>query len=285
MVYVVDSGSPAEKAGLLPGDFLLRLNNEPINQRGALAHALSRLRPDEPVPLTVVRGSQELTLAFTPQSKSIDLEGNLVVYVMGLIFLALGFATYLRVPDRTSGLHLLFASAVATALFTQLPTTPPLRALNLLCMGMIPGLALHFFLAFSGSDERLKPRWLIPTLYGPGMALALLNAVLVLLERESALLWAYSALLLAVAATFAAWLVLWRWAYTSTPSTEVRQQVMELPIGLNIVTAPFIVMLVADVFTNFRAVDPRLVVLSLIGLPVGLAYAILKRHRSWGSVA
>ena len=63
-------GSPAERAGIRPGDRILRINGEPVNPRRSMEQL--RTAPDESVTLVLLRGADEITVdlitAERPQS-------------------------------------------------------------------------------------------------------------------------------------------------------------------------------------------------------------------------
>ena len=61
----VIAGSPADKAGLKEKDIITKVNNIDINETTSLAGALSQLKVGQTATLTVVRGSQTLTLQAT----------------------------------------------------------------------------------------------------------------------------------------------------------------------------------------------------------------------------
>jgi hypothetical protein len=58
----VTGGSPADEAGMLAGDILIRLGEHEIDDLYALTAALERLRPGDAVAAVVVRGGEPLTL-------------------------------------------------------------------------------------------------------------------------------------------------------------------------------------------------------------------------------
>ena len=64
-VAEVSAGMPAEKAGLLPGDLLLRVNGEPIRSRYKLQEVI-RASEGKPVEVDFLRGSQRRTLTVQP---------------------------------------------------------------------------------------------------------------------------------------------------------------------------------------------------------------------------
>lgn len=66
----VEPGSPAEKGGLLLGDTIVAVENEPIRQHDDLLAALSGDRVGQTVSIQVVRGGQLQNLAVTVGERS-----------------------------------------------------------------------------------------------------------------------------------------------------------------------------------------------------------------------
>ncbi len=78
LVMDVQAGSPAETAGLLPGDLILRLDGDPVHN-GADWVRLVQSKPDQTVQIVVERGGAELQLTVGLASKLS--EGNLVGWI------------------------------------------------------------------------------------------------------------------------------------------------------------------------------------------------------------
>ncbi|WP_035057882.1 S1C family serine protease [Andreprevotia chitinilytica] len=55
-------GSPADKAGLKPGDILLTINGRPVADSSGMLNLIASLKPDEDVPMVVHRGTQSETV-------------------------------------------------------------------------------------------------------------------------------------------------------------------------------------------------------------------------------
>ncbi|WP_448595048.1 S1C family serine protease [Thermoflexus hugenholtzii] len=64
-ILQVVPNSPAEEAGLRPGDRITAVNGETVNDRHPLPEILRRHRPGETVRLTVIRDGQERTFSVT----------------------------------------------------------------------------------------------------------------------------------------------------------------------------------------------------------------------------
>ena len=62
LVSSVEEDSPADKAGLKPGDVILRVNDEAIEQSSTLSSFISRQTPGETCTLTIWRARKEQTL-------------------------------------------------------------------------------------------------------------------------------------------------------------------------------------------------------------------------------
>ena len=78
LVMDVQAGSPAETAGLLPGDLILRLDGDPVHN-GADWVRLVQSKPDQTVQIVVERGGAELQLTVGLASKLS--EGNPVGWI------------------------------------------------------------------------------------------------------------------------------------------------------------------------------------------------------------
>lgn len=68
-VRAVAAGSPAESAGLKPGDFIVAVGGQPVAGAEALARVLPTLRPDVAVDVRVLRGGVFRDLQATPLVK------------------------------------------------------------------------------------------------------------------------------------------------------------------------------------------------------------------------
>ncbi|MDO4574784.1 MAG: membrane protein insertase YidC [Planctomycetia bacterium] len=65
VVQVVGAGTPAQKAGLLPGDRIVRLNDVEVASMAQLREQVQAMRPGTEVSLAVVRDGQEQTIPIT----------------------------------------------------------------------------------------------------------------------------------------------------------------------------------------------------------------------------
>jgi serine protease DegQ len=65
LVRRVSAGSPADRAGLKPGDLLVSINGKAVQDTLAVNRVILDLKPGETVPVVVKRGSERITLSVT----------------------------------------------------------------------------------------------------------------------------------------------------------------------------------------------------------------------------
>ena len=83
-LLTVVAGSPAEKAGLRPGDLIVSANGTPINDNHPLTDVVRSLKPGETIPLEVIRTSGPVKLQVTLGSQALS-TGQTVAY-LGVTF-------------------------------------------------------------------------------------------------------------------------------------------------------------------------------------------------------
>jgi serine protease Do len=74
LVYSVNAGSPAAKAGLEPGDIIIEFNGKPIARRDQLVQMVTATKPGTTVPLKVLRDKQERSLNITIDELDLEAE-------------------------------------------------------------------------------------------------------------------------------------------------------------------------------------------------------------------
>ncbi|HLI09553.1 MAG TPA: trypsin-like peptidase domain-containing protein [Ktedonobacteraceae bacterium] len=62
LIESVVAGGPAAQAGLQPGDVIVQVGNQAVQDTASLGDALASYNPGQTVPVTVYRGSQQLTV-------------------------------------------------------------------------------------------------------------------------------------------------------------------------------------------------------------------------------
>ena len=80
LVQYIVPGSPAEEAGLLPGDRIIRLDGQPVATKKEISRVV-QAKQDQPITVTVLRAGREETLRLTPR-----LEKDATYFDTGLSF-------------------------------------------------------------------------------------------------------------------------------------------------------------------------------------------------------
>ncbi len=78
LVAVVNSGGPAARAGLEPGDIVIEFNGKPVKDRDELVGYVVATRPGSTVPVKVLRDKQERTLSITVDELNLEAESRTV---------------------------------------------------------------------------------------------------------------------------------------------------------------------------------------------------------------
>jgi serine protease Do len=76
VVAAIQSGGPADKAGVEPGDVILDVNGKRIADRDQLVQEIVGLKPGTTVPIRVLRNRQERTLNVTIGELNLDAEAD-----------------------------------------------------------------------------------------------------------------------------------------------------------------------------------------------------------------
>jgi len=74
LVAAVIEGSPAERAGIKPGDLIVRWNADPINEPGDLSLAVARTKPNTKAEVTVLRDGKEEKLTVEVGSRPLEIQ-------------------------------------------------------------------------------------------------------------------------------------------------------------------------------------------------------------------
>jgi serine protease Do len=76
MVSSVESGGPAAKAGIQPGDIIIEFNGKPVKSRDDLVQIVMGTKPGTMVPVKVLRDKQEKTLNVTVEELDLEAESS-----------------------------------------------------------------------------------------------------------------------------------------------------------------------------------------------------------------
>jgi phosphoserine phosphatase RsbU/P len=177
-VYNVAPNSPAERAGLRPGDAIIALNGEPLTSYRQFDNIWSHSSPGDHVKIAVQRAGQSAPVnldgVFQSTRLTLPAEGfgrAAAKQIMGLfpvLFLIVGFTVlFLRIEDPYAWLlALLFTSFISNPSFNDLGVYAnwirlPAEIFRAVFLGIIPAMVYLFFAVFPEKSplERRAP-WL-----------------------------------------------------------------------------------------------------------------------------
>jgi sigma-B regulation protein RsbU (phosphoserine phosphatase) len=297
-------GSPAEKAGLMPGDRIVEINGRRLRDSYSISDEWARHRPGDGILLTIKRPNVSLPFVVkgifragrdTSQEGWITRHfGEEIVRTYPVAFLVVGLAVlFLRLEDRNAWLlALMFAGFIAIADsgngFAGL--RPSLRVFALIYRAsfdsLVPALFYVFFAVFptrSPLDRRLPwLKWMALVLAGYFNLPPLLSSILP--TREIAR-WVRGGYLNIPVLCFlyglvALGLLSLIWNAIGATTQEARRKTRVILWGTLVGVVPATLYLAATDFLGFRA--PLWLVAALILLlwifPLSFAYAVVK-HR------
>jgi two-component system, NtrC family, sensor kinase len=194
----IAAGTPAQEVGLAPGDVLLAIDGEPVQQVDDVIRALHRGRAGTELRYTVVRlGAREvidLRLAPIPN-------GPAALYffmaAVGVFTLVVGAAVRMRRPRDPATLHFFWLAVAFFGVFT-FSFSGRLDRLDwvfywsdVVSILLLPPLFLHFSLVFPDQPSRPMSAWktrvLLPLVYAPALVLGVVRAVMLRRSGDAAL--------------------------------------------------------------------------------------------------
>jgi sigma-B regulation protein RsbU (phosphoserine phosphatase) len=293
LVDRVNSGSPAESAGLKAGDRIIEINGRHITDAFSLTNVWSAHHPGDTVKLTIQRAHVSAPFVITGKFRApleSSQEGSVVMDVGQAIadtypvaFLVVGLAVlFLRLKDPNAWLlALMFAGFIAIPnsenSFASL--TPSMRSFALVYRGVFDNLVTPLFYFFftvfptrSPIDRRLP--WLKWVALVGGLPLA----ATAILEGFPGGRHIYT--LFFLYGLLALGFVSLTWNAFAAPTPEARRKIRVILWGTLVGFGPATLVLGANDFFGFHA--PPLLVVALVVLswlfPLSFAYAVVK-HR------
>jgi two-component system NtrC family sensor kinase len=290
-IYMVPTGTPADRAGLRTGDVLTAINEVPT-PRMAIAERLTEASGIwSKATYTVLRhpraGGPPAAIDISIILEPADRTDHQVMRLIALVYLAIGLYVLFRRWTAPKSTHFYVFCLVSfilyafkyTAVFDGLDLA--VLGANFVAAALQPALFLHFALGFTGeSASPRRHRWLYGLLYVPGAVLATLrylslkywSPTQLLQHRLDKIDYAYLASYYILAAV-----VFWVRYRTERRPLE-RQQLKWLSRGTVLTTLPFTAIYVVPFLFDWPV--PRnltnLAVFALILLPLTFSWAIVR---------
>jgi two-component system NtrC family sensor kinase len=273
--------SPGERAGILPGDLLTAVNNQPVIRIADLDRSLS---PYEQVDYTITRDGISLDTPVKVIPVPLDRSLSMGLRVIGFIYLVIGFYVLFRRWGAPRSTHFYLFCLVSFTLYA-LKYTGKFDALdwtvfwtNIVAESLQPALFLHFALSFPEERYRRVRRWILPFVYAPGAGLLGLwlwsittrEATKLLLDRLNQFATAYDAAFYLLAA------IMFMLSYRRADTPLLRQQLKWVTRGTLLAVVPFTIYAVLYLANRRISLIEDIAGLFLVFLPLTFSYAIVR---------
>src|SRR6266403_1800071 len=285
----VSPNSPATRAGIHPGDILLRINSAPIARAAEVARRLDRAGLWTLVHYKLSRSGEEFEtpLLTAPAEKPLAIENYL--RIVGLLYLFIGLFIFIRRWNAPRAVHFYVFCLVSFVLWSfhfsgKLDTFDwEIYWSEVVARLLAPALLLHFALVFPGrSETTVRSSAKLLAVYSLPLVLLLIH-VNTALKANGFLPWLASYILLTksefgyLAVCFlAAGLVFYR-SYRQALSGVLRQQLKWLTGGTLVGSLPVSLLYIIPLVFGV-ALRPwmQFSVLSLVLIPLCFGYAIIR---------
>jgi len=302
-VYNVAPGSPAERAGLRPGDAIIGLDGEPLTSYRQFDRIWTHSSPGDHVEIAVSRAEQQapqnLDAVFQATRLTLPAEGfaravaRQIIGLFPVLFLIVGFAVlFSRIEDPYAWLlTLLFTCLIANPSFNNLGLSDnwvrrPTEFFQAFFNGMTPAMVYLFFAVFPEKSplERRAP-WLkwVALLYGisqilRGLESSNLHWAAWLAGQFSSLSWHYVRLTIGYSFTGLGLLSLFLTSVNRQASLESRRKARVLLWGTLFGILPVVLEKFAVDFWDIRVPFwlNTLIILTVVVYPLSFAYAIVR---------
>jgi signal transduction histidine kinase len=284
----VAPGSPGERAGIKPGDTVLKIHNTPIDEAIDVPQVLLAVKPWNKATYTVVRRGVEFNAEVIVGERVPDYTVS-YQYLIGLAYLGIGLFVYFRRGNAPKALHFLVLCLVSFVLSAFHYTgklnnfDKVIYLVNIAANYFAPTVFLHFCLTFPEARGWLRRPGRVALIYLPATVLFALTVAIIqgnlrvgisLIELR----WLLDRLLLGFYSfTYLLGALVLNFEYRRTEEAIVRQQLKWLRNGAVLGIVPFTVLYVIP-FIMGAVPGPymRWAVLFLPFIPLTWAYAIVR---------
>jgi len=286
VVWLVAPNSPAERAGILPGDELTAINGAPVRGSLQVPRRLWRIGTWNEVHYTLIRNGKqfEASLVLEPASHSTSLQNYL--RIVGLLYLFIGLFILARRSTAPRAVHF-YLFCLASFVLYSFHYTGKLNTfdteiywMNVVASLLQPALLVHFALLFPERHRKVKTALFL--VYGiPALSLALRIAVATQSQGFVPTVGARIALdqidLFLLGAYFVVAAGLFFASSRRAPSGVLRQQLKWVTRGTVASILPFLLVYILPFFAGaVPGAWMKLSVISLGLLPLCFGYAIIR---------
>jgi len=280
----VDPAGPGGKSGIKPGDQLVSINGQEIQNISGLERQLYRNGVWSKAAYSLIRQSVPLdsSVILVPAERSL----NNWLRLIALIYLGIGLYVLLRRWTAPGSTHFYIFCLVSFIAYS-FKYTGKLNDFdwtiywgNIVAGLLQPALFLHFVLTFP--EKRLSVRkhpWLLALVYVPGSILLLLHySAMRWLQASERLRWNLDRMEMSYGTVFflAAAAVLW-YSYRRASTTILRQQLKWVTRGTILAIIPYSVLYVVPyLMGSLPDAAMKISALSLALLPLTFGYAIFR---------
>jgi len=287
---IVWQDTPGDRAGIRPGDILLRINGQAIERPIDVIKQLFRAQPGTQLTYEVKRlGHRQpvtLTVVAIPQPDPFSLRGFLEF--VGVLYLGIGLVVLLRRWTAPHAVHFylicltsfVFYSFSYSGKFNNFDWS--IYWADAVARLLLPALFLHFALAFPKPKPWFeRHRWLFAVVYLPAGLLLLAHVVAVgapLFPRSIEMLNLFDRIEMTVLAVyFLLAAAVFEYTYRQSRDPVLTQQMKLVTRGTWLAIVPFTLFYVIPYFLYAIPNDwMKLSTLSLVFIPVTFGYAVLR---------
>src|SRR5271169_3382271 len=280
----VEPGGPGAKGGIKPGDQLVSINGQEINNMSGLERQLYRTGVWSKATYSLVRQSVPLdsSVILIPADRSL----NNWLRLIALIYLGIGLYVLLRRWTAPGSMHFYIFCLVSFIAYS-FKYTGKLNDFdwtiywgNIAAGVLQPALFLHFVLTFPEKRETVRKHpWLLALVYLPGALLLAIHVTAIrLLQASERLRWNLDRMEMSYGSLFflASAVVLW-YSYRHASTTILRQQLKWVTRGTILAIVPYTLFYVVPyLMGSLPGATMKVSALSLALLPLTFGYAIFR---------
>jgi two-component system, NtrC family, sensor kinase len=280
----VESSGPGAKSGIKPGDELVSINGQEVQNMSGLERQLYRNGVWSKAAYSLIRQSVPLdsSVILVPAERSL----NNWLRLIALIYLGIGLYVLLRRWTAPGSTHFYIFCLVSFIAYS-FKYTGKLNDFdwtiywgNIVAGVLQPALFLHFVLTFPEKRQIIRKHpWLLTLVYVPGAVLVTSHVIAMRwLQASERLRWNLDRMEMSYGSLFflAAAIVLW-YSYRRASTTILRQQLKWVTRGTILAIVPYTLFYVVPyLMGSLPGATMKVSALSLALLPLTFGYAIFR---------